>query len=199
MIAIVDYGMGNLFSLKNALDSIGADSEVTSNAEQIAKADKVILPGVGAFPAAMKRLVDSKLAFVLQAEAKRKPLLGICLGMQLLFDSSDEVEQTAGLSLLRGHVKLMTPSGGLDVPHMGWNSLVKGARSSLTDSFSEGDFVYFVHSFLADTDDEYISAYAEYGGRVPAIVTDGAYVTGTQFHPEKSGETGLTMLKHWCF
>ncbi len=196
MIVIIDYGAGNLFSVKNALDYLGFESIISGKAEDIIKADRLILPGVGAFPDAMRMLISSGLVDVIKAEAKKKPLLGICLGMQLLFERSYEFFETEGLGLIKGEVKLMTPEN-LIIPHMGWNELVKNTECGLSGSFENGDYVYFVHSYAADCGSENIAAYCEYGDKVPAIVFS-SNVFGCQFHPEKSGETGLNILKEFC-
>lgn len=151
------------------------------------------MPGVGAFPAAMQMLKSHNLVEILQGQAQKKPFLGICLGMQMLFEQSEEFGITAGLSLIPGRVVPMRPQG-LKIPHMGWNELVVSHPSPLLAGVSTGAYVYFVHSFCADCEDDYIAAYCEYGQKVPALVQKG-YVFGAQFHPEKSGEVGLTGLK----
>jgi glutamine amidotransferase len=193
MTAIIDYGAGNLFSLQNALDFLGADSLITSDPAEIARADRVILPGVGAFRDAMMKLEEKKLVGIIKEQALSKPLLGICLGMQLLFDKSYEFGETEGLSLISGEVKPMNPPG-LRIPHIGWNFLNKQFDCGLSPAFQTNDCVYFVHSYAAVCNDGNISAYCDYGGKVPAIVFNNN-VTGCQFHPEKSGETGLRILK----
>lgn len=196
MIAIIDYNVGNLFSVKNALDYIGEESVITSDASDLEKADALILPGVGAFPKAMKELERTGLSQIIKYQAKRKPLLGICLGMQMLFDKSYEFEEYSGLSLIPGEIK-MIPSNGLKIPHMGWNALKFKNPSPLLDGVPDGSYFYFVHSYMAFTDEKYVSAYAEYGTDVTALVWDGKYVFGSQCHPEKSGEVGLTVLKNF--
>lgn len=196
MIAIIDYNVGNLFSVKNALDYIGEESVITSDASDLEKADALILPGVGAFPKAMKELERTGLSQIIKDQAKRKPLLGICLGMQMLFDKSYEFEEYSGLSLIPGEIK-MIPSNGLKIPHMGWNALKFKNPSPLLDGVPDGSYFYFVHSYMAFTDEKYVSAYAEYGTDVTALVWDGKYVFGSQCHPEKSGEVGLTVLKNF--
>lgn len=196
MIAIVDYGAGNIFSVKNALDYLGQKSILTNTASDIKNADAVILPGVGAFPDAMKKLEATGLVDVIKAESKIKPLLGICLGMQLLFDESYEFSKTNGLSLVSGKVdKIRTE---FKIPHMGWNELViNNSDSKLMQGINNGDCVYFVHSFMANTDDSNITAHCEYGCKVPALVEKG-FVYGAQFHPEKSGDIGLKILSNFC-
>lgn len=196
MIAIIDYGAGNIFSVKNALDHLGVSAALTGDRAVIEAADGIILPGVGAFPAAMKRLNDSGLIDVIKAEAKRKPFLGICLGMQMLFERAFEFEETDGLGLIGGYVDKI-PDTGLVIPHMGWNRLEVQHDCPLFEGLSGDSYVYFVHSYKAFCGDESINAYCEYGGKIPALVSDGKYVFGAQFHPEKSGETGLRILKNF--
>ncbi|MDF2567204.1 MAG: imidazole glycerol phosphate synthase, glutamine amidotransferase subunit [Oscillospiraceae bacterium] len=195
MIAIIDYGAGNLFSVKNALDYIGEQNTFTKDSKVIEQADGLILPGVGAFPDAMQMLHDTGLVDVIKQQAQEKPFLGICLGMQMLFETGSEFQNTEGLGLIPGSVDLMKTS--LKIPHMGWNELVINKKSELLEGLNNGDFVYFVHSFMAYTEDENISAYCEYDGKVTAVVEKGR-IFGTQFHPEKSGETGLKILKNFC-
>lgn len=197
MITIIDYGAGNLFSVQNALNFLGVENNISSKVEDIISADKLILPGVGAFPDAMKMLDESGFTDVIKEQAKLKPLMGICLGMQMLFDKSYEFGETAGLGLIPGTVELMHPADDLVIPHIGWNALEKNEPCSLLDGVNEGDYVYFVHSFAAVTDSKNVAAYCDYGMKVPALVTSGK-VYGCQFHPEKSGKTGLTILKNFC-
>ena len=196
MIAIIDYGAGNIFSVKNALDYLGLENALVSDAESIKSADAVILPGVGAFPAAMEKLGNSGLIDVIKEEAKRKPFLGICLGMQMLFEKGYEFEECEGLGLIKGSVRFMDEPD-LIIPHMGWNKLVKLNDCPLLNGLGDNEYVYFVHSYKAECADENIAAYSEYGERVPALVFDGKYVYGAQFHPEKSGDTGLKILKNF--
>lgn len=196
MIAVIDCNVGNLFSVKNALDFIGEENTVTSDAAVLEKADALILPGVGAFPNAMREMDKLRLVEVIKEQAKRKPLLGICLGMQMLFDKSYEFEECDGLSLIPGEIKTI-PAAGLKIPHMGWNALKFKNASPLFDGIPEGSYFYFVHSYMAFTDSRNISAYTEYGTEVTALVWDGKYVFGSQCHPEKSGETGLLMLRNF--
>ena len=197
MITIIDYGAGNLFSVQNALNYLGVENRISSRAEDIISADKLILPGVGAFPDAMKMLDEADLTDVIKEQAKLKPLMGICLGMQMLFNKSYEFGETAGLGLIPGTVELMHPADDLVIPHIGWNALEKNEPCALLDGVNEGDYVYFVHSFAAVTDSKNVAAYCDYGMKVPALVTSGK-VYGCQFHPEKSGKTGLTILKNFC-
>lgn len=196
MIAIVDYGAGNIFSVKNALDYLGLENQLTDSIAEIETADEVILPGVGAFPAAMKMLHAKGLVPVLKAQAQQKPLLGICLGMQMLLEKSYEFEECEGLGLIGGTVeKIDAP--GLIIPHMGWNKLEMGIDCPLLKGLPEEAYVYFVHSFAAKNCDSSLAAWVEYGGNVPAMVYDGGNVFGAQFHPEKSGEVGLQILKNF--
>ena len=200
MIAIVDYGVGNLFSLKRSFAAIGENAEVTSDKAVIASADKIILPGVGAFSDAAKKLEESGLGELIKdLAAKGKIIMGICLGMQLLFDKSYEYGETEGLSLIGGAVK---PLSGvipkdLKIPHMGWNALRFKKDHPLFKYINEGDCVYFVHSFFAADCDESVIATAEYGADITAAVAD-KNVLGCQFHPEKSGKVGLNILKAFC-
>lgn len=196
-IAIIDYNVGNLFSVKNALDYIGEDAVITDDKDTIEKADAIILPGVGAFPVGMQELKKRGLDTVLRKQAKIKPLLGICLGMQMLFEKSYEFSECEGLSLIPGKIKLL-PTKELKIPHMGWNSLKFTNPSPILDGIKENSYFYFVHSYMAYTDKKYISAYANYDGEITAEVFDGKYVFGSQCHPEKSGEPGLKLLKNFC-
>ena len=195
MIAIIDYGAGNLFSVKNALDYLGLNNIVTKSPKDLEAADRLILPGVGAFPDAMRMLGEAGLVDVIKEQAKKKPLLGICLGMQMLFEKGYEFAETDGLGLIKGSVKLMEPDN-LPIPHIGWNSLEFNENSPLLAKCKDGDYVYFVHSYAADCPSENVAAYCDYGMKVPALVQNGN-VYGAQFHPEKSGETGLNILR--CF
>lgn len=196
MIAIVDYGAGNIFSVKNALDYLGLDNILTADKKEIENADAIILPGVGAFPAAMNKLSESSLTEVVCNEAKKKPFLGICLGMQMLFDKSYEFEECNGLGLISGSVEKMEKPGFI-IPHMGWNKLEYGVDCPILHDIGDDAYVYFVHSYAAVTDEKYLAAWVEYDGRVPAMVYDGNTVYGAQFHPEKSGDTGLKILKNF--
>lgn len=196
MIAIIDYGAGNIFSVKNALDYLGLESRLISDKESVISADAVILPGVGAFPAAMKKLEATGLVETIKEEALKKPFLGICLGMQLIFEKGYEFGEYDGLGLIKGDVRKME-APELIIPHMGWNKLEKLNDCRLMDGIGDNEYVYFVHSYKAHCEDKDISAYCEYGGRVPALVHDGKFVYGAQFHPEKSGETGLKILKNF--
>lgn len=196
MIAIVDYGAGNIFSVKNALDFLDIENKLTADAKDLENADRIILPGVGAFPWAMKKLNESGLVPTIKEQAKIKPFLGICLGMQLIFDKGYEFEETDGLGLIKGSVEKIEREE-LSVPHMGWNSLIYNKECPILNGIPEGEYVYFVHSYAAKCDDDSVAAYCDYGGKVTALVYDGKYVIGTQFHPEKSGKAGLKMLKNF--
>jgi len=196
MIAVIDYGAGNLFSVCNALQYLNIPHEITRDAAVIARADAVILPGVGAFPAAMQSLRETGLIGTIRENAKKKPLLGICLGMQMLFDRSDEMGDCAGLSLIPGEVRRV-PSQRVIIPHMGWNELVITQESPMLSGIETPVYTYFVHSYQAFCADEHIIAYCDYDGKIPALVTDGKFVYGAQYHPEKSGEKGLQMLRNF--
>ncbi|MBQ4151280.1 MAG: imidazole glycerol phosphate synthase subunit HisH [Clostridia bacterium] len=201
MIAIIDYGVGNLFSLKCSFDAIGANTVITSDENVIKKADRILLPGVGAFGDAAAKLRESKLDKVIVAEAKSgKPLLGICLGMQLLFEKGFEYGEHEGLGLIKGEICPIADviPKELKIPHIGWNALdFGGKQSKLFKYIKNGDCVYFVHSFYAKTDEKNIIATAEYGASLTAAAECGN-VYGCQFHPEKSGEVGLNILKAFC-
>ena len=197
MIAIVDYGAGNIFSVKNALDHLGYENKLTDKKEDIIAADRVILPGVGAFPWAMNMLKVSGLVDTIKAQAQVKPFMGICLGMQLIFDKSYEFEECAGLGMVGGYVDRITDPG-LVIPHMGWNKLEYNRDCRLFDGLGNDEYVYFVHSYKAFCEDKNLYAYCTYGSKVPAVVGDGKFVYGCQFHPEKSGETGLKILKNFA-
>ncbi len=197
MIAIIDYGAGNLFSVQNALNYLGLENKITSDKADIVNAHRLILPGVGAFGDAMDKLNRSGLADTIKSEAFKKPFLGICLGMQLLFEKSLEFGEYTGLSLIKGAVRLMKPKGGLSVPQMGWNALEHNRECPLLKDTDEGQYVYFVHSYAADCASEDVYSYADYGGKVPALVGSG-FIYGAQFHPEKSGEVGLSILKNFA-
>ena len=200
MTAIIDYGVGNLFSLISSFKKIGEEAVITKDANVLRKADRIILPGVGAFCDAAKKLKDSGLVPVIFEEAaKGKPIMGICLGMQLLFEKSYEYGEHEGLGLIKGEIALIPDNGGqLKIPHMGWNALkFTETKHPLFKYVSEGDFVYFVHSYHGINCDESIIASSEYGTKITAAVAK-ANVMGCQFHPEKSGETGLAILKAFC-
>lgn len=199
MIAIIDYGVGNLFSLVSSLREIGIDAVVTSDKKVIESADKIILPGVGAFGDASKKLFSSGLADVIKQEAeKNKPIMGICLGMQLLFDKSFEHGEYQGLGLIKGEIRPIADVINKDqkIPHMGWNSLeFTNGKSEIFKYLEDGDFVYFVHSYYAKVEKaKNLIATTDYTAKLTASVQSGK-IYGCQFHPEKSGETGLKILK----
>lgn len=198
MIAIVDYGVGNLFSLECSLRSLGFDTCVTGKREVLSEASHVILPGVGAFGDAIDKLRSGGLDLAVKEEAKKgKPLMGICLGMQMLLEKSYEYGEHEGLSLIRGSIRPIeeTIGSSLKIPHIGWNSLhLTDASSPIFRYLSEGDFVYFVHSFHGTDCEKATVATTEYGGTLTAAVAEDN-VFGCQFHPEKSGEVGLSILR----
>lgn len=200
MIAVIDYGVGNLFSLCCSLKKIGADAVVTADPTVIEKADKLILPGVGAYADAAQKLRDTGLdKIVCQQAAKGKPLMGICLGMQLLFEKSYEFGEHEGLGLLKGSVIPMdgTIPENLKIPHIGWNALEITRENRLLRYIKPGDSVYFVHSFYATGCEDSVIATAEYGKELTAAVEKGN-IMGCQFHPEKSGPVGLNILRAFC-
>ena len=197
MIAIIDYGVGNLFSLSSSLSYLGLENQVTGSAEDLAKADRLILPGVGAFGDAAEKLRAAGLVEAVQKKVEQgAPMLGICLGMQLLFDKSFEYGEHKGLGLIQGEVcplqDDLTPP--LKVPHIGWNSLDIVRDDPIFKYIQSGDYVYYVHSFYAKRCEESTLATSRYGVDVPGVVRRGK-VYGMQFHPEKSGQVGLNLLK----
>lgn len=195
-IAIVDYGAGNLMSVHNSLDFLGYENKIAASPEVIEQAAGVILPGVGAFPDAMDALHASGLTDAVLEAAKEKPFLGICLGMQMLFEESDEVRPCKGLGLLPGRIERIRTS--LKLPQIGWNALDILRPNAMTEGVQQGDYVYFVHSFMAVPAEEGdLAAVTDYGARVPAMVARGN-LFGCQFHPEKSGKVGLEMLKNFA-
>lgn len=198
MIAIIDYGAGNLHSVKNALDFLGADNIVTGNKEEILSADKVILPGVGAFGDAMKCLEERGLVETVKAVAENgKPFLGICLGLHLLFEESEESPNVKGLGIFKGKIVEIPDNGSLKIPHMGWNNIRITKDSKILKNIGNEPYVYFVHSYYVEAEDEsVVSAYTEYGQRLDIAVEQGN-VFATQFHPEKSGDTGMEILKNF--
>lgn len=197
MTGIIDYGAGNIFSVANALKYIGEKCLIITKAEDFKKCNRLILPGVGAFSDAVAKLKSSNLFEEIKHSAlSNKPLLGICLGMQLLFDSGSEFEHCEGLSLINGNVVKINTQ--LKIPHMGWNALEEVNSSNLLlKGVENGSYMYFVHSYHAETDRENITAVCNYGGKVTACVSK-SNVFGAQFHPEKSGQAGLKMLKNFC-
>ena len=200
MVAIIDYGVGNLFSLQSSFAAIGVEAEVTADPETIRRADRVILPGVGAFEDAARKLREAGLDRVVKAEAAGgKPLMGICLGMQMLFERSYEYGTHEGLGLLKGEIRPIAEQigEGLKIPHMGWNALRIKKESPILKYNREGDYVYFVHSYSAVNCGESLLATVEYGSELTACVGLGN-VFGCQFHPEKSGSIGLRILRAFC-
>ena len=200
MIAIVDYGVGNLFSLKSSFARIGAPAVVTGDAQTIAQAQRIILPGVGAFGDAARKLRESGLDSVVKQQALAgKPLMGVCLGMQLLFEKSFEYGEHEGLGLLKGEVRPIAQltDKPLKIPQMGWNALSFRRRSPLFKYVPEGSHVYFVHSYAAARCEDSLIATTEYGADITAAVGLGS-VYGCQFHPEKSGSVGLDILRAFC-
>ena len=200
MIAIVDYGVGNLFSLKSSFAAVGAEAVVTGDPEVLRSAEKILLPGVGAFGDAADKLRASGLDKVVVEQASAgKPLLGICLGMQLLFEKGYEYGEHDGLGLIPGAVKPIADviPADLKIPHIGWNGLIFKRDCPLFRHIKDGDFVYFVHSFYAADCADYVTATAEYGAELSACVQNGN-VFGCQFHPEKSGTVGLNILRAFC-
>lgn len=195
MIAVIDYGAGNLKSVTKAFDYLGFANEIVSDPAELEKADALILPGVGAFPKCMAALDRSGMTAAIRKQAEKKPLLGICLGMQMLLDSSTELGYTVGLGLIPGTVeKIETP---YKLPHIGWNSLKIVNGNPLTAGLSDGDYVYFVHSFCARVKAPAdLAMTTDYGPAVTAMVARGN-VYGCQFHPEKSGDVGMTILKNF--
>jgi len=195
MIAIIDYGAGNLHSVKNALDFIGAKSIITADAQTILSADAVILPGVGAFGDCMASLTKCGLVDTVKAAAKSgRPFLGICLGLQLMFEESEESEGVQGLGIFKGKV-VRLPDRGLKIPHMGWNNIEVVKESKI---LSGSPYVYFVHSYyIAPEDESIISAYTEYGERI-AVAVEKDSVFAAQFHPEKSGDEGMKILRRFA-
>ncbi len=200
MIAIADYGVGNIFSLRSSFKFIGSEAQLIADADKLKQADKIILPGVGAFEDAAKKLKSSGLWDAITEEVnKGKPLLGICLGMQMLFERSYEYGEHEGLSFIKGDICPIKPDieDGLKIPHIGWNGLIfpkDKEKSQLFKYVNEGDCVYFVHSYYGKNCDSSVTSMADYGGLLTASVEEGN-VYGTQFHPEKSGKVGLAILK----
>lgn len=196
MIAVVDYGAGNIFSVLNALTFLKQPFIVAENESQLQACEKIILPGVGAFPDAVNNLKKRGLFEPLKIHGRQKPFFGICLGMQLLFDKGTEFCETEGLGLIDGTVELMEVP--YKIPHMGWNSLIIDQKDCpLLKDVKENSYMYFVHSYMAKTDSKNIAAHCDYGATVPALVCSGN-IYGAQFHPEKSGGTGIKILSNFC-
>lgn len=198
MIAIIDYDAGNLRSVEKALQALGEQPVITRDADTILSADKVILPGVGSFGSAMGRLEQYGLVEVIHRVADQKtPFLGICLGLQLMFERSDESEGVDGLGLLKGEIRKLPDQEGLKIPHMGWNSLSIRPGTRLFAGIADGAYVYFVHSYyLKAADETAVAASAEYSAHIHAAVEQGN-LFACQFHPEKSGDVGLKILRNF--
>ena len=198
MIAIIDYDAGNLKSVEKALLFLGEEAKITSDAEEILSADKIILPGVGAFGDAMEKLNSSGLSEVIREAVKRKiPLLGICLGLQLLFEASEESPGVEGLSVLKGKIKRIPDKEGFKVPHIGWNSLKINPESRLFAGIPENSYVYFVHSYYLAAEEPIVAAKTDYVADIHAAV-EKEQVFACQFHPQKSGDIGLKLLKNFA-
>lgn len=197
MIAIIDYGAGNLSSVKKALDYLGAESEITMDKDKILSASHVILPGVGSFGDAMKSMEERGLVEVVKEAASTKRFLGICLGLQLLFESSDESPDVKGLGLLNGKIINIPKTNGLKVPHMGWNSISLKQKDGIFKDIDDESYFYFVHSFYLDgADEDVVAATTEYGVTIECAVQKGM-LCATQFHPEKSSGVGLKLLRNF--
>ena len=198
MIGIIDYGAGNLRNVQKALSFLGEQSVIAGEAEVLDRCERLILPGVGAFPAAMEKLQSRGLHDFIRDYIRTRPMLGICLGMQLLFERSYEFSRCDGLGLIEGEVVRLPERTGYKIPHMGWNALSMRTPCRLLDGVTEGEYVYFVHSYYAAVARaENLAAVTDYGMDVTAVVAAGN-VYGTQFHPEKSDKTGLRILKNFC-
>lgn len=198
MVAIIDYGAGNLHSVKNALDFLGYECEITADSEKILSADKVILPGVGSFGDAMAQMNKCGLTdTVKKAAVSGKPFLGICLGLQLLFNSSEESPDAEGLGIISGKVVKMKKYDDIKIPHMGWNSITLPKESKILKGLGKDAFVYFVHSYyICPENSDVISAYTEYGEKI-GVAVERDNLFAVQFHPEKSGDVGMTILKNF--
>jgi glutamine amidotransferase len=199
LIAIIDYDAGNLKSVEKACIRLGFDTVVTRDRDKILSADKIILPGVGAFGDAMEKLKGYGLEKVIkEAVGLGKPFLGICLGLQLIFESSEETPGVSGLGLIKGKIVRIPDTPGLKIPHIGWNDIKIKPESRLFKNVSDGAYVYFVHSYYLQAEDEAdVAATTEYGAHIHAAVEKGN-IFATQFHPEKSGDIGLQILKNFC-
>ncbi|MBE6719818.1 MAG: imidazole glycerol phosphate synthase subunit HisH [Ruminococcaceae bacterium] len=198
MVAIIDYGAGNLQSVKKALDFLGCESVISGDSKVIDSASHIILPGVGSFGDAMESIRKNNLEDTIKRAADgRRPFLGICLGLQLLFEKSEESPDVKGLGVFDGSITLIPKSQGLKVPHMGWNSVTVNQKCGIFDGISDGTYFYFVHSFyLGNADSSVVAATTYYGTDIQCAVQRGK-VAATQFHPEKSGEAGLRLLKNF--
>lgn len=197
MIAIINYGVGNLRNVEKAIEAVGASAAVTSDPNEIRKADRIVLPGVGAFGECARRLRESGLDhLVLEAADKDKPIIGLCVGLQLMFDEGHEFGVHRGLGLMRGRV-VRFPENGPHVPQIGWNQIEELRPHPLLEGLSEGEYFYFVHSYRVEADDEDAIAFTEYGIKYPSICARGS-VCGVQFHPEKSQNAGLRLLANFA-
>lgn len=198
MITIIDYGAGNLHSVQNALNFLGVENRISDNPEEILNAEKIILPGVGSFGDAMKALNEKKLTDIIKkAVYSGKPILGICLGMQLFFEESEESAGVPGLGILKGKFVKIPKNPDIKIPHMGWNNLEIPKDSCILKDIGDEPYVYFVHSYyLEPENDEVVSAYTYYGKKL-AVAAEKDNIFATQFHPEKSGDTGLKILKNF--
>ena len=196
MVAIIDYGAGNLHSVQNALTLLGENSVITGDRDEILSADRVLLPGVGAFGDAMERLRSTGLdSVVKEVAASGKPLLGICLGLQLMFERSEESDGVDGLGIFKGRA-VRIPDTGLKIPHMGWNNINVSDSSWLLDGLGEEPYVYFVHSYYISAEEDVVSAYTDYGAHF-AVAAERDNVAAVQFHPEKSSEVGMKILRNF--
>ncbi len=197
MVAIIDYGAGNLSSVQKALDYLGAENEITQDRDKILSASHIILPGVGSFGDAMESMRDRGLVDTVKEVAVSKPFLGICLGLQLLFESSEESPGVEGLGILKGKIVSIPKDNGLKVPHIGWNSIKLKQHGGIFDGIDDESYFYFVHSFyLTDADEDAVAATAEYGVEIECAMQKGK-LCATQFHPEKSSKAGLQILKNF--
>ncbi|MCD7796888.1 MAG: imidazole glycerol phosphate synthase subunit HisH [Clostridiales bacterium] len=197
MVAIIDYGTGNLSSVQKALDYLGAENEITQDRDKILSASHIILPGVGSFGDAMESMRERGLVDTVKEVAVSKPFLGICLGLQLLFESSEESPGAEGLGILKGKIVSIPKDNGLKVPHIGWNSIKLKQHGGIFDGIDNESYFYFVHSFyLTDADEDAVAATAEYGVEIECAVQKGK-LCATQFHPEKSSKAGLQILKNF--
>lgn len=198
MVAIIDYGAGNLQSVKKALDFLGYENIITSDKEQILSASHIILPGVGSFADAMNSIREKNLESVIkEAASGKKPFLGICLGLQLLFEKSEESPEATGLGIFKGNIVTIPKNKGLKVPHIGWNSITVNKDKSIFNNINDNSYFYFVHSYyLKDADCDIVAATTQYGVEIQCAVQKGL-VCAVQFHPEKSGQVGLDLLKNF--
>lgn len=197
MVAIIDYGAGNLSSVKKALDYLGSESEITQNKDKILSASHVILPGVGSFGDAMASMEERGLVDTVKQAARKKNFLGICLGLQLLFESSEESPGVDGLGILKGKIVSIPKNKGLKVPHIGWNSVSLKQKGGIFKNINDDSYFYFVHSFYLDgADEDVVAGVTNYGVEIECAVQKGK-LCATQFHPEKSSKAGLTLLKNF--